>query len=237
MQEAYANFFKAFELDDSKIIKHGLIDTKYPEVDKIDSFWNELKDNIKNNKEVFIRGYGRNAHGTELFEELYRTLQLNDNIKKDSTNNSKPTQLLQKITNYSKSVKADFGRTGKEKISNYQVSHIFGKTKNPYLFTAPWNIVWKPKFMDPFTGHESSGSISKEYKKQFFKKCYNMYEKYINEYNELAAEKFSKENLEQAFKKIEKKNIQKKLRNQFDSETFNRFKKDAEEELSIITRQ
>jgi hypothetical protein len=37
---------------------------------------------------------------------------------------------------FSKTVRGDSER----KIQNYQVTHIFGRTKNPFLFSAPWSI-------------------------------------------------------------------------------------------------
>ncbi len=98
---------------------------------------------------------------------MYKILLKNNNIQKDSSNNSEPTKLLREITGFSKSIKND--TDDKEKIINYQVSHIFGRTKNPFLFTAPWNIVWHPRILDPFTGHESKGANADKYKFEFLK--------------------------------------------------------------------
>tara|TARA_B100000795_G_scaffold204310_1_gene157903 strand:- start:305 stop:988 length:684 start_codon:yes stop_codon:yes gene_type:complete len=226
MRDSYQTFFEHFKIDFSDIIEFGIeIDTIYPDKNKIKSNWESLIKSVENNEEVYIRGYGRDAHGTALYQELYRLLLKNENIKKDSTNNAKPTQLLQKITNYSKSIKQDNGT--KEKISNYQVTHIFGRTKNPFLFTAPWNIVWKSKMLDPFTGHESKGKNTDDYKTAFLKKSKGLYLEFINEYNTIVAKYFTDEMIDNAFKQMS-------LNLTVDEKTFEKFKSDARNELRRI---
>jgi len=226
MRDSYKTFFDYFKIDFKEIIKFGVeIDTIYPDPDKIQTEWRKLIYSIENNEEVYIRGYGRDAHGTALYQELYRILLSNENVKKDSTNNAKPTQLLQNITGFSKTIKKDNGT--KERISNYQVTHIFGRTKNPFLFTAPWNIVWKSKMLDPFTGHESKGKNTDDYKKAFIEKAKNLYSQYIDEYNGFVSKYFTNEKLEKAFNKM---NFDSKI----DEKTFNKFKVDAINELKMI---
>lgn len=68
---------------------------------------------------------------------------------------------------------------------NYQVSHIYGKTKNIFLFEAPWNIALVPKIIDPFTGHETKGLWSEEYQQKFIAYANEKYVKFVSEYNEL----------------------------------------------------
>jgi len=226
MRDAYKEFFDHFEIKFDDIIEFGEKDTIYPDPTNIKNYWTNLIESIENNKEVYIRGYGRDAHGTSLYLELYRILLKNNNIKKDSTNNAKPTQLLQNITNYSKTIKEDNGTH--RKIINYQVTHIFGRTKNPFLFTAPWNILWKSKILDPFTGHESKGKNTNDYKNAFLKKSKELYHEYIDEYNILASKYFALEKLENAFSQMSANlNV--------DEKTFKKFKLDARNELKEIT--
>ena len=226
MREAYQTFFQHFKIDFQDIIEFGVeLDTIYPKTEEIQAEWKSLIDSIQNNNEVFIRGYGRDAKGTYLYQELFKIILNNDNIKKDSTNNTKPTQLLQKITGFSKTIKKDTEK--KKRISNYQVTHIFGKTKNPFLFTAPWNIVWKSKILDPFTGHESKGENTEEYKIAFIKKAKELYSEFIDEYNSLALKYFSEDKLEKAFEIMENSL-------DIDKTTFNKFKIDAKNELNPI---
>lgn len=225
MRDSYQKFFEYFKIEFKNVIKFDIdIDTIYPDPKKIITEWKNLIYSIEHDKKVYIRGYERDAHGTTLYQELYKKLLNNNNITKDSTNNDKPTQLLQKITGFSKTIKKDSNNL--EKISNYQVSHIFGRTKNPFLFTAPWNIVWKPKILDPFTGHESKGTNTDNYKKTFLTKSKKLYSNLITEYNQLAKKYFSEEKLEKAFNEIELKGYTKK--------EFEKFKEDARKELQII---
>ena len=225
-RDSYELFFKHFKIQFSDVIEFGINEaTIYPDDIQVKEKWHELIKSVENNEKVFIRGYGRDAHGTNLYQELYKILLNNHKITKDATNNTKPTQLLQNITNFSKTIKQDNNK--KEKITNYQVSHVFGRTKNPFLFTAPWNLVWKPKILDPFTGHESKGTNTQQYKKAFIDQCKELYSEYINEYNELALKYFTDEKIESAFKKME-------LSFSRDMKYFQKFKIDVKKELSII---
>jgi len=226
MRDSYKTFFEHFNIDFKDIIQFGVeLDTIYPDPDKIEMHWTKLIESIENNEIAYIRGYGRDAHGTDLYQKLYSILLNNKNIKKDSTNNAKPTQLLQNITGYSKTIKKD--NESKKRISNYQVTHIFGRTKNPFLFTAPWNIVWKSKMLDPFTGHESRGKNTDEYKKAFIEKSVKLYARYISDYNKYALEYFTIDKLEKAFKQME-------TNKDLSDKVFNKFKDDARNELRVI---
>ena len=80
-----------------------------------------------------------------------------------------------------------------------------GKQNPPILFTAPWNIVWKSKIIDPFTGHEARGPENNEYKNAFQKKCREYFSEYITEYNVLAEKYFSEEKIEKAFNEMKLK--------------------------------
>ena len=70
-------------------------------------------------------------------------------------------------------------------IFNYQVSHIWGHTKNVFLFESPWNICYAPKIMDPFTGHETKGTWPQEYQQLFLSKALDLYRPFIDDYNNL----------------------------------------------------
>ncbi|WP_264524176.1 hypothetical protein [Flavobacterium sp. N502536] len=226
MRDSYTLFFEHFNIKFEDIIKFGVeIDTIYPESDKIKTQWKDLIDSVTHGEQVYIRGYGRNAHATDLYKELYEILLGNKEITKDSTNNAKPTQLLQKITSFSKTIKKD--NEVSKKISNYQVTHIFGRTKNPFLFTAPWNLVWKSKILDPFTGHESKGKNTEEYKTAFLKKSKEKYAEFIEEYNVLVDQYFSPEKIDSAFNQM-------KSKSKVSQKAFKKFKNDARNELKKI---
>jgi hypothetical protein len=84
--------------------------------------------------------------------------------------------LLEKLTSYRRN----------KNLLNYQVSHIFDNTtKNPLLFECPWNVMFTPKIIDPFTGHETKGIWPKEFQKLIIDKAKSKYQKYISDYNQI----------------------------------------------------
>lgn len=178
VKDAYQEFLSRFEIDREAFFAWGIDSTIFPPVDKVAAEWEALKWRIWNNKSVYIRGYGRDAHGTMLYQDLYRALFHNELVKKDPTNNTMPHVLIQKLT----------GLKRNESIFNYQVSHIWGRTKNIFLFEAPWNICYTPKIMDSFTGHETKGIWPQEYQKLFFARAEALYGEFVAEYNQLLEE-------------------------------------------------
>lgn len=137
--------------------------------------WNNLKSRVGNKStDLFIRSCGRNGNGNNIVKTLYKSIfELEINV--DPSNNTKPTQLLEQNTNYKKN----------KTIYNYQVSHVFGQTKNVFCFTAPWNIVFIPKIIDPLTGHEAKGDFVEEFQSLFQSYIYEKYKEMIDEYNEI----------------------------------------------------
>lgn len=113
----------------------GIESTIFPAVDVVADEWEKLKQRIFTNQTVYIRGYGRDAHGTQLYQELYKNIFGNENIKKDPTNNTVPHRHIQQLT----------GLKRNEDVYNYQVSHIWEKPKmcsclNPLgIFATPQN--------------------------------------------------------------------------------------------------
>lgn len=181
MIDSYKTFMEKFNISDEQMIVFGIKETIFVPNNNVKNEWIQLKKNIfEGSNGVYIRGYGRDAKGTDLYLKLYRELFGHNQFFKDATNNAEPTRMLKRLTGYSRQEKP----TSKYKqIRNYQVSHIFGKTKNPFSFTAPWNIVYVPKIMDPFTGHESKGKLTEEFQKQFLSHFYIYYQEYIEEFN------------------------------------------------------
>lgn len=174
MSDSYDMFLETFNIDRKDIIKFGLEKSIYIKDEVANKNWNELKNKINKREKIYIRGYGRDAKGTFIFSNLYKYVY-GIEIIKDPTNNSKPQKLIQDLT----------GLKRNRDIHNYQVSHVFGRTKNPYCFLAPWNIVYVPKVIDPFTGHESKGKLSDIYKFEFKNYVYEKYKDMILEFNEM----------------------------------------------------
>ncbi len=173
--DSYERFLNRFDIQKDDLYAFGLEETVFPEYDVVRQNWDSLKSRIYNNKPVYIRGYGRDAHGTELYTNFYKLLLGNTCVIKDPTNNMKPQALISQLT----------GLKRNKNIFNYQVSHIFGKTKNVFLFENPWNIVFVPKIIDPFTGHETSGCWPEEYQALFVESSKQRYKDFIHDYNEI----------------------------------------------------
>ncbi len=214
---------KLFELIDKDLFfQNGINDIVFVKNEKIKSHWEELQKSIFENKTVFIRGYGRDAKGTELYFKLYEKMFGNTNIKKDPSNNTEPTKVLKSLTQYSK-----IKHEEKTLIVNYQISHIFGKTKNPFLFTSPWNIAYIPKYLDPFTGHETQGEHSIFFKKLLLPIVKNQFKVYIEEYNFLIRSKI-KCRIDESLDFV-------KASAKISSAEFDRFELDVRKELCEIS--
>ncbi len=173
--DSYNSFLSHFQISTEEFIDWGLNSIIFPEISTIDKAWEDLKNRIINNGKVYIRGYGRDAHGTELYKGFYTYALNNQNVTKDPTNNTIPRKLIAQAT----------GIKNNQDIFNYQVAHIFGHTKNVFMFEAPWNICYIPKLFDPFTGHESKGEISATFRNRFITMAYKRHIQYIDDYNRI----------------------------------------------------
>jgi len=173
--DSYQEFLTHFKIDRASFFEWGIFSTIFPPVDRVASEWEALKKRIFSNQTVHIRGYGRNGRGTQLYKDLYTKLLDHSHVVQDPTNNTAPHNIIQRIT----------GLKRNKDIYNYQVSHIWGHTKNIFLFEAPWNLCYTPKIMDPFTGHETKGEWPDEYQKLFFAKARALYRPFLDDYNQL----------------------------------------------------
>ena len=218
-KEAYTKLFE--HIDKETFFKSGIDDIVYIENQTIATQWEELKKAVFENQRVFIRGYGRDAKGTDLYLKLYENLFENTKLEKDSNNNAQPTKLLKNLTPFSKTKKK-----GKTLIINYQISHLFGRTKNPLLFTCPWNIAYIPKYLDPFTGHETQGQYSEQFKQIFLPIIKEKFSNYIDDYNLVIRDKIT-HRIEESLEFVQK------IAN-LSNDEFKRFEKDVRKELSEI---
>lgn len=173
--DSYQKFLNHFGVDKQALFEWGIEATIFPPIEKVIQEWDALKTRVLTNQPVYIRGYGRDGHGTQLYKDLYKFLFGNEHIEKDPTNNAAPQKCIQRLT----------GLKRNTNIYNYQVSHIWGHTKNVFLFEAPWNICYTPKIMDPFTGHETKGSWPEEYQKIFLERATALYGPFVADYNRL----------------------------------------------------
>ena len=173
MINSYEQFFDLLPKDN--FFDFGLNNIITIDLDKATIEWEELVRRVKNkSSDLYVRSSGRQGTGNDTLKALYRDVfEININI--DKTNNQKPKRMLQNLTGY---------RVNKT-IFNYQISHVYGRTKNVYCFTAPWNTIFIPKIIDPFTGHEAKGSFVNEFQLLMRNKIQAKFIESINEYNEL----------------------------------------------------
>lgn len=223
MRDSYERFFSEGYISKEQFFDFGTRETIYAPVDKAREGWEQLKLRINNNKTVYMRGFGRNSNGSHLFQEFYSRVLGNDNVKIDPTNNHEPTTVIRDMTGYSKVKRANY-----EAIRNYQVSHVFGRTKNIFAFTAPWNIVYLPKMIDPFTGHEAKGDLVSEYQRIFQQKSYMHFEPLIEDYNQLISNPQFQQRIEDYLQKSSDENSDRKA-------DFDKLIKSIQEELTPIT--
>lgn len=225
MKDSYQILFEKGYITKEHLFKFGLEESQYIDFDRAKAAWNKLKTDVLSNNRVFIRSYGRNGSGTDLLKHMYSVILNNDNVIEDPTNNAMPEKILNENTNFRKNIKSDSATF--EKIQNYQISHIFGRTKNPFLFTAAWNISYIPKIVDPFTGHEARGDLPQEYSRAFKEKAFQLYEELIVDYNELIAKLKIKEKLDRYFEDLNKEG-------KLDRNRLKKLSEDAYSELSMI---
>lgn len=214
-KDSYQEFLDSFEIDKESLYQWGISATIFPPIETVTAAWYNLKERIFTNQKVYIRGYGRDAHGTQLYKDLYRVLFGNSHIEKDPTNNVIPQRHIEQLTHLRRN--AD--------LYNYQVSHIWGHTKNVFMFEAPWNICYTPKLIDPFTGHETKGAWPDEYQKLFIEYAHTIYKPFIDEYNKIMMEYHVTEQIDEYLQV---------LKYTIPAKEFAQFEKDVRKELSLI---
>jgi hypothetical protein len=182
MKDSYEQFFELGHITKKQLFDFGLNETIYAPKQKAEQAWAELKATVENNGIAYIRNYGQRGRGTHLYLDFYAKALGNGAIGIDQTNNRYPAGLIRHLTGYARSKKPKSGET---EIRNYQISHVFARTKNPYAFTAPWNIVYMPKMLDPFTGHEAKGEMIVEFTAMFQRQCFEKFQDLIEDFNSI----------------------------------------------------
>jgi len=180
MRDAYERFFEAFSVSTDKFFDFGIREIIHVPLSRAETEWAKLRSRVESGGRVTVRGFGRNGLGSSQFLDFYAKVFGHSGFEIDPTNNAAPTRVLQQLTGYSKT-----RRAGCEQLANYQVSHIFGRTKNPYAFTAPWNIVYVPKIVDPFTGHEAPGDLASQFQRRFRTHMFSVFKTLIDDYNDV----------------------------------------------------
>lgn len=222
-RDAYELFFEEFIGENKdKFFKFGLEQTIYANeisMKNASDKWEDLKLRLTSDQPIYIRRYGTGGRNTHLYKDFYANVFENEELKEDPTNNSMPRKLIEELTGYMKKP-----RKGYTKIQNYQVSHVFGKTKNALAFTAPWNIVYLPKLLDPFTGHEAKGSDVANFTALFKNQCIDQFGDMINEFNEIMKSDNVSSKLDSGIDYVAKTNsLDEKQKQQFEKSVYSEF--------------
>ena len=96
-----------------------------------------------------------------------------------------------------------------------------------YAFTAPWNIVYIPKILDPFTGHEAKCDLVKEFTRLFQKNSYKKFHKLIDDFNQIMTSNSFIEKVEISIKNIQDSG-------EFDEKIIKKFRTSLSSEVSPI---
>lgn len=154
--------------------KFGVEKTIFIPDDKVKQEWKKLKELIQTNNPVYMRGV-KEAAGNHLFFDYYAKIFNNDQVKKDPSNTQNPAKVIEALTGYKKS----------KDLRNYQLTSIFGRSRNILAFTAPWNIAYIPSILDPLLSAEAKGDLALEFQTYFMKHAYEKFKPYIDEFNKM----------------------------------------------------
>lgn len=161
-------------LSKEDFFRFGIEKTIYIPDEKVKQEWKKLKENINANKPIYMRGVKELA-GNHLFFDFYAKLFKNDQIKRDPSNTQNPAKVIETLTGYKKS----------KDLRNYQLASIFGRSRNIFAFTAPWNIAYIPSILDPLLSSEAKGDLALEFQAYFMRHSYEKFKPYIDDFNKI----------------------------------------------------
>jgi hypothetical protein len=230
--DSYSLFMEDFShrpISEDAFINWGIDHIIFADRAKAEEVWKGIKKNWQTNRDLWVRNSGRNGQSSRLYEALFT--QFGKTVNFDATNNDKPTNVILSVTGKVKYKPSYAESTPLDVVRNYQVSHIWGHTKNPLLFVCPWNICLVPKMFDPFTGHEAKGPLAERFRKAFIDRAKTLYGDLICDYNDfLDAEILQTGIIDACILTAERAYLQ----GEITKRTFNDFEKNIKEEFAII---
>ncbi len=153
--------------------QYGLDKTIYIPDSKVKEENIKHLERVNNNQVVYMRGH-KDSVINQLFYDFYKHVMKNERVKRDPSNSQNPTKIIESLSGYKKS----------KDLRNYQLSSVFGRSKNILTFCAPWNIVYTPSILDPLLSVDARGELAQEYQKAFREHVYKKFRPFIEEYNE-----------------------------------------------------
>ncbi len=219
MKDSYQEFIDNFNIDKNDFYQYGIKSIISADFDTAKKQYERVKNKLINNGSLTIRSYGRGGKNSNLYVELYKSLFRNNNIKIDPTNNTVPRKNISDATN----LKIN------DNLSNYQVSHIWGKTKNPVLFESVWNICFIPRIFDPFTGHECKGGWNDDFIPMLKRYVYDKFKSIIIDYNQFVLNNCLQDKINEFSNSL-------LASGKYDIKLIERFRIDALAEWGLITK-
>lgn len=181
-RESYSEFFETFGIMPQAICDFGLENSVFAEPDVAWEQWERLKKALFDDLlYIRARGIGDQDREFQFYKRLHTYLFENGRLERDPNGNHHPRQNLQRAVGWVVTIhpKEDTGV-----LVNFQTSHVLsGRTHNPLLYSAVWNIVFTPKIIDPLTGDEAHGEVAKLFREVFLKKIHTRFAKCIEDYN------------------------------------------------------
>lgn len=174
--DSYQQFCDDFHITPDELYQFGIRRSIFATPEEAWNQWQSIKRALQGEGELKIRKYGRAESNP--FISMYKQIFPQAQISIDTNGNSSPRAIIQKVTN----------RTINDTIFNFEVSHVFGYTKNPLLFNAAWNFFFCPKLIDPFTGHTSKGRWPEEYQPLLRESVLTKFSRCISDYNKMLTE-------------------------------------------------
>jgi len=213
IKDSYDIFMNKFNINEDDFIEYGLNESIFINKLEAEKRWNILKKDIKDGNMVYVRTFGnKNDQRTKkILLDFYKHIYSDVEVNVDKTNNAIPTKIIEEFTG----LKRKTSQRKKYDISNYQISHIFGKTKNIYAFSAPWNLVFMPRIMDPLSGHEANGNLRNKFKQALQEKSYMLFKDLIDDFNEFMNEETLKNSINMYLDEIDEKKFKTEIIDNF----------------------
>ena len=147
----------------------------FPPVEAAKEDFKTLRSTLfKSKDDVYIRLNINREEIINLYKKIFQSIKCRRDIKKDGSGNQMAIAKLKDCLKY-------------ESIPHsYQCAHIFGRTKNPLLFTALFNLCFIPDMFASWTDdkkYKDDNEYRLEFRKQFYKKVLENYGRVIRSYN------------------------------------------------------
>ncbi len=187
-RESYSEFLDAFGIRPEALCDFGLDHSVFAESEEAWTQWQDLKNTLLHGGRLYIRAIAGNAHDREFlfYKRLHENMFPGVELCHDCTGNYYPRRNLSRAVGWDVTI-----HPAQENgvLVNFQTSHaLSGRTHNPLLYLAVWNIVFTPKVIDPFTGDEAETAAAALFREAFLDKIRRRFDRCVADYNNFVDE-------------------------------------------------